>query len=74
MTEPTGNVLVVGAGPTGLALAHSLLRQGFTPRIIDAGEGTSPESRALATHARTLEVLGESVANKLLEIGKPIDR
>ncbi len=74
MAETTGNVLVVGAGPTGLALAHSLLRQGLTPRIIDAGEGTSPESRALATHARTLEVMGESVANKLLDIGKPIER
>ena len=35
------DVLVVGAGPTGLALAHELRRHGLRCRVIDQGEGPS---------------------------------
>ena len=51
-------VLVVGAGPTGLALACGLRRRDVDCRIIDAGEGPTPpeESRALGIQARTMEV------------------
>jgi 2-polyprenyl-6-methoxyphenol hydroxylase-like FAD-dependent oxidoreductase len=50
-------VLVVGAGPTGLVLAADLLARGIHVRIIDKGDGVALQTRALAIHARTLEVL-----------------
>ncbi len=51
------DVVIVGAGPTGLALGAELHRLGVHPLILDrqaAGENTS---RACVVHARTLEVL-----------------
>ncbi|HEX4683678.1 MAG TPA: FAD-dependent monooxygenase, partial [Gemmatimonadaceae bacterium] len=48
-------VLVVGAGPTGLALALWLARFGVGVRLIDRNAGPAPFSRALGVHARTLE-------------------
>jgi 2-polyprenyl-6-methoxyphenol hydroxylase-like FAD-dependent oxidoreductase len=50
-------VLVVGAGPTGLTLAAQLLARGIRTRIIDKAEGPAPHSRAIGIHARTLELL-----------------
>jgi 2-polyprenyl-6-methoxyphenol hydroxylase-like FAD-dependent oxidoreductase len=49
-------VLIVGAGPTGLVLACELLTRGIGIRIIDKGDGVPRQSRALGIHARTLEV------------------
>ncbi len=49
-------VLIVGAGPTGLALALWLTRQGVRVRIIDKSGGPGETSRALAVQARTLEL------------------
>jgi 2-polyprenyl-6-methoxyphenol hydroxylase-like FAD-dependent oxidoreductase len=49
------DVLIVGAGPTGLVLALFLARQGVRVRIIDKTEGPGTTSRALAVQARTLE-------------------
>lgn len=51
------DVLVVGAGPTGLALACQLARFGVRFRIIDKQPDRGHESRALAVQARSLEVL-----------------
>ena len=48
-------VLVVGAGPTGLVCALWLARLGVRVRIIDRLEDAAPFSRALGVHARTLE-------------------
>jgi 2-polyprenyl-6-methoxyphenol hydroxylase-like FAD-dependent oxidoreductase len=48
-------VLVVGAGPTGLVLALWLLRLGIGVRIIDKAPRPGTTSRAFAVHARTLE-------------------
>ena len=48
-------VLVVGAGPVGLTVAYELLRRGVRVRLVDAASGPARTSRALATHARTLE-------------------
>jgi 2-polyprenyl-6-methoxyphenol hydroxylase-like FAD-dependent oxidoreductase len=50
------DVLVVGAGPTGLVLALWLMRQGIKPRIIDKAAGPGTQSRAMAVQARTLEL------------------
>lgn len=50
------DVLVVGAGPTGLTMACELLRHGVTPRIIDKSPAPSVHSKAFGIHARTLEL------------------
>jgi 2-polyprenyl-6-methoxyphenol hydroxylase-like FAD-dependent oxidoreductase len=55
LTENT-DVLIVGAGPTGLVLALWLTRLGIPVRIIDKTSGPGTTSRALAVHARTLEL------------------
>jgi 2-polyprenyl-6-methoxyphenol hydroxylase-like FAD-dependent oxidoreductase len=49
-------VLIVGAGPTGLVLALWLIRQGVTVRLIDKTAGPGTTSRALDVQARTLEL------------------
>jgi len=49
-------VLIAGAGPTGLVLALWLTRQGVQVRIVDKGEGPGSTSRAMAVQARTLEL------------------
>jgi 2-polyprenyl-6-methoxyphenol hydroxylase-like FAD-dependent oxidoreductase len=49
-------VLIVGAGPTGLVLALWLAKLGVRVRIIDKTEGAGTTSRALAVQARTLEL------------------
>jgi 2-polyprenyl-6-methoxyphenol hydroxylase-like FAD-dependent oxidoreductase len=62
------DVLIVGAGPTGLMLANQLVRRGIRPTIIDRHSGPAEQSRAMAVHARTLEIyaqlgiVGEAIA------------
>ena len=50
-------VLVVGAGPTGLVLAAQLLARGVRTRVIDKAAGPASLSRAVSIHARVLELL-----------------
>src|SRR4051794_29907772 len=49
-------VLIVGAGPTGLVLALWLTKLGVNVRIIDKTAEPGTSSRALAVSARTLEL------------------
>ena len=51
------DVLVVGAGPTGLTLAVALADRGLRAIVIDRLAEGSNTSRAAVVHARTLEVL-----------------
>jgi 2-polyprenyl-6-methoxyphenol hydroxylase-like FAD-dependent oxidoreductase len=51
------DVLVIGAGPTGLTMASELLLHGASVRIIDAQVNQLRESRAFGVQARTLELL-----------------
>jgi 2-polyprenyl-6-methoxyphenol hydroxylase-like FAD-dependent oxidoreductase len=53
---PRCDVLVVGAGPTGLVLALWLTKFGVRVRIVDKIAEPGTTSRALAVHARTLEL------------------
>jgi 2-polyprenyl-6-methoxyphenol hydroxylase-like FAD-dependent oxidoreductase len=49
-------VVIVGAGPTGLSLACQFIRYGVDFVILDKKETITPFSKALGVHARTLEV------------------
>ena len=70
MTGGLVDVLVVGAGPTGLALAAELAAFGVRARLIDRGLDRVHESRALAIQPRTLEVLaGLGVTGELVAAG-----
>ena len=68
-------VAIVGAGPTGLALAVTLASAGIDYVIVDRlGEGANT-SRAAVVHARTLEVLDElGAAKDLIARGVPVTR
>ncbi len=55
----TPEVLITGAGPTGLVLALWLTRLGVKIRIIDKTAAPGTTSRAMAVHARTLELYGQ---------------
>jgi 2-polyprenyl-6-methoxyphenol hydroxylase-like FAD-dependent oxidoreductase len=68
--SPDCQVLVVGAGPSGLVLAAQLLSRGISTRIIDKGDGPALQSRALGIHARTLEMLdGMGLADAVIARG-----
>jgi len=74
-TRPDCQVLVVGAGPTGLVLAADLLARGVSTRIIDKGDGVNLETRAIGVHARTLEVLDlMGLAERFVEHGQIVRR
>jgi 2-polyprenyl-6-methoxyphenol hydroxylase-like FAD-dependent oxidoreductase len=80
------DVLVVGAGPTGLALAAHLAAAHVPVMVIDRAGDRSHESRALAIQPRTLEVLAglrdgtdparaaASVTDRLVEAGNRMVR
>ena len=58
-------------GPTGLLLAADLLARGVSTRIIDKGDGVNLETRAIAVHARALEVLDlMGLAERFVEHGQ----
>lgn len=57
MSDSPVDVLVVGAGPTGLALALQAFDHGATVRVVEQRGKAARPSRALIVHPRTLEVL-----------------
>ena len=56
------DVLIIGAGPTGLMLANRLGRRGIRTMIIDRLAGPARETRALGVQARTLEIYADRAA------------
>ncbi|HVY05480.1 MAG TPA: FAD-dependent monooxygenase [Burkholderiales bacterium] len=65
------DVLVVGAGPTGLMLANQLHRRGVRVRIIDRHAGPAMQTRALGVQARTLEIYAHlGFADRAIALGK----
>jgi 2-polyprenyl-6-methoxyphenol hydroxylase-like FAD-dependent oxidoreductase len=68
-------VLVVGAGPTGLLLAGDLARAGVSCLLVERRAEESNLTRAFAVHARTLEILdARGVADELVATGQRVDR
>ncbi|KAG0334296.1 hypothetical protein BG000_008461 [Podila horticola] len=66
-------VLIVGAGPVGLFEAVLLTKMGIRVRIIERETQISPLSRALGTHARSLEILSmveEGFVDKFMSQGR----
>ncbi len=65
------DVLIVGAGPTGLMLACQLARRGVRALIIDRHAGPARETRALGVQARTLEIYARlGIVEQALALGQ----
>jgi 2-polyprenyl-6-methoxyphenol hydroxylase-like FAD-dependent oxidoreductase len=68
-------VIIIGAGPTGLTLGIELARRSIAFRLIDAAEGPQPGSRGKGIQPRTLEVFEDlGVIGAVLEAGTPYPR
>jgi 2-polyprenyl-6-methoxyphenol hydroxylase-like FAD-dependent oxidoreductase len=64
------DVLVVGAGPSGLTLAASLVKKGVATTVVDRQAAGANTSRAAVVNARTLEVLDDlDVSRRLVKEG-----
>jgi 2-polyprenyl-6-methoxyphenol hydroxylase-like FAD-dependent oxidoreductase len=69
------DILVVGAGPSGLSAALQLARYGVRVRVVDRKSGPVEQSRATIVHARTLEYLDRlGLADQAMKQGVPITR
>ena len=64
-------VIIIGAGPTGLSMASQLLRYNIDFIIIEKNAKTTPLSKALVVQARTLEIFQElGIAEKAINQGQ----
>ncbi|KAL4821099.1 FAD binding domain-containing protein [Aspergillus spinulosporus] len=67
------DVLIIGAGPSGLVTALWLIKQGISIRIIDKAKADVSTSRALAIQARTLELYRQlDIAEEVVASGHKI--
>ena len=71
MRDQEIQVLIVGAGPTGLTLACDLARRGVRFRIIDKAESYFIGSKGKGLQPRSLEVMDDfSIVDTILSLGK----
>jgi 2-polyprenyl-6-methoxyphenol hydroxylase-like FAD-dependent oxidoreductase len=71
---PPSDVLIIGAGPTGLLLAGDLAAAGVACTLLERRDQESNLTRAFAVHARTLELLDAcGLADALVATGEPVD-
>ncbi|MEU1198921.1 FAD-dependent oxidoreductase [Streptomyces sp. NPDC005813] len=72
---PEQSVIVVGAGPTGLALACELAAAGVSCTVLERRLAPSTQSRAMGLYSRTMEVLDlRGHADALVALGRPVGR
>jgi len=65
------DILIVGAGPTGLMLALQLARRGIGVQIIDCHSGPAQQTRAMGVQARTLEIYSKlGIAERAVDLGR----
>ena len=63
-------VVIIGAGPTGLSLACQFVRYDIDFVIVEKNKGVTPYSKAIGVHARTLEIYEQvGLARKAIEQG-----
>jgi 2-polyprenyl-6-methoxyphenol hydroxylase-like FAD-dependent oxidoreductase len=68
--KKTTDVMIIGAGPTGLSLATQLVRYGIDFAIVEKNDSVTPYSKAIGVHARTLEIYEQiGLAEKAVEQG-----
>ncbi|HLW20197.1 MAG TPA: FAD-dependent monooxygenase [Cyclobacteriaceae bacterium] len=68
-------ILIVGAGPSGLAAALFLSQEGLHPRIIEKNDGLSLHSKALGVNPRTLLLLEQSgLTKRFLDNGRKMEK
>ena len=73
--HPNPEVLVVGAGPVGLAAALFLQQHGIRVEVVDMHQRTTQHSYALAIHPRTLRILDEAgLARDLIGAGHKLTK
>lgn len=67
------DVLIIGAGPTGLMMACQLAVCNISFRIIDKTEDHTTQSRAIVIHAASMEIFAQmGIADQFLELGKRV--
>ena len=75
MSTRATQVLIAGAGPTGLMLALWLTRLGVKVKIVDPKSGPTQETRAIAVQARTLEFYDQlGLGEEALSRGRHFDQ
>jgi 2-polyprenyl-6-methoxyphenol hydroxylase-like FAD-dependent oxidoreductase len=68
------DVVIVGAGPSGLVAAIRLAELGFSLEIVDALPLPAPESRAALMHAASVEILARiGVGEVIVAAGQRVD-
>ncbi len=71
MTTQYNDIIIVGAGPTGLMLANQLTRFGIDYIILDQKPGPTDQSRALVVHARSMEIYQQmGLSDKIIAEGQ----
>jgi len=74
MTTQSNDIIIVGAGPTGLMLANQLMRFGVDYIILDQKSGPTDQSRALVVHSRSMEIYEQlGLSDKIIADGQEND-
>lgn len=71
MSATDVDVLVVGAGPTGLTAAIAARKWGLSVRVVDRSSARTEQSKALVLHARSMEVFDHlACIDRMLDAGR----